>query len=341
MSNYVFSKNNTHDDCPELLIEYLTHLRIIKTRSERTVNGYYIDLKMFLRYLVLTRENRFDNIIENDVDIRLLEDDFFKAINRREIFSFIKFLADSRDNTVSKSVGVGVTARARKLSAIKGFLKFLTVDKGVLKENPAKDIDSPPPRKSLPKYLTLEDSKKLLSEEAVLDSREYCILMLFLNCGMRLSELCGINLTDIRENSIRVLGKGNKERIVYLNDACIKAIDEYIADRNKIENIKDDKALFIGPKTRKRLSSRRVQQIVEGCLHRAGLSGMGYSAHKLRHTAATLLYQYGKADMLALKEILGHEHVSTTEIYTHISQKKLMEAATSSPLGDITPPKLK
>ncbi len=157
---------------------------------------------------------------------------------------------------------------------------------------------------------------------------------------MRLSELCGINISDIREESIKVTGKGNKERMVYLNSACLKAIDAYLVDRNAIENIIDDNALFISPRTRKRLTGRRIQQLVEACINRAGLSGLGYSAHKLRHTAATLLYQYGKADMLALKEILGHEHVSTTEIYTHISKKELIEAATSSPLGGMTPPKL-
>ncbi len=341
MSSYVFSKNKTYDDCPEHVEDFLRHLRVVKGRSERTINGYYLDLKMFLRFMIMNRENRFNNTIDNECEVKHLDIDFFASITRRDIYSFLSFLAGNRENTVRKTNGVGITARSRKLSAIKGFYKFMTVDMGLLTENPAKDITTPSPRKALPKYLTLHDSKKLLSADVVLNSREYCILVLFLNCGMRLSELCGIKINDIRKDSLKVVGKGNKERMVYLNDACIKAIEAYMKDRNAIENIIDENSLFISPKTRKSLSNRRVQQIVEGALNRAGLSGMGYSAHKLRHTAATLLYQYGKADMLALKEILGHEHVSTTEIYTHISNKDLIEAATSSPLGSMIPPKLK
>ncbi len=339
MSSYVFSKQNTFDDCPPLVVEYLSTLVSIKNRSKRTVNAYYIDLRIFLRYIVQKRNGNFNGEIDSSCNITKLDKEFFASITKLEILQFMNFLAFDRQTTEGKAVGLGATARARKLSAIKGFYKYLVIDSGVITANPVKDIESPKIQRSMPKHLTLDESKMLLEVDDVLDVRVYCILILFLNCGMRLSELCGINISDIRSDSLRVLGKGNKERTVYLNKSCIDAINAYMEERDKIENIIDTNALFIGPITRKRLSGRRIQQIVEASLKKAGLDGQGYSVHKLRHTAATLLYRYGGADMLALKEILGHEHVSTTEIYTHISNEQLQKVAAASPLAGHSPKK--
>ncbi len=339
MSSYVFSKSNTFNDCPPLLVAYLSTLVSIKNRSKRTVNAYYIDLRLFLRYIVQKRAGNFSGAIDNGCDITKLDEKFFAGITKLEILQFMNFLAFDRETIEGKNSGIGATARARKLSAIKGFYKYLVIDSGVLSVNPVKDIETPKIQRSLPKHLSLDESKQLLAGDEVLDARIYCILILFLNCGMRLSELCGINISDIRSDQLKVLGKGNKERTVYLNRSCIEAIDAYKEERIKIENIIDEDALFISPRTRKRLTGRRIQQIIAQSLKKAGLDNQGYSAHKLRHTAATLLYRYGGADMLALKEILGHEHVSTTEIYTHISDEQLRKVIASSPLADFSPKK--
>lgn len=340
MSTYVFSKNNTFEDCPELVRDYLKYLRAVKDRSNRTVNAYYIDLRVFLMFLVKEKivfpgnDSGKELLDEREVffadAIKGLRIDFFEKITKNDIYDFLFFVSENRNNSP--------VSRARKLSAIKGFYKYLTISKGLLRENIVKDFEMPHVRRALPKYLTLDESKRLLSTDvAVFYEREYCMLTLFLNCGMRLCELCSINVSDYKDDSIRVIGKGRKERIVYLNDACIKSLEIYLAKRNKINNIIDNNAMFISEKTKKRLSSRRVQQLVSAAISSVGLGGQGFSVHKLRHTAATLMYQFGNADMLALKEILGHEHVSTTEIYTHISNEQLKKAAKSSPLGDIEP----
>ncbi len=342
MSSYVFSKKNTFDDCPALVVAYLSTLVSIKNRSKRTVNAYYIDLRLFLRYILQKRNGAFNGIIDNSCDITKLDNAFFESITKLEILQFMNFLAFDRETVEGKNIGLGASARARKLSAIKGFYKYLVVDTGTININPVKDIETPKINRALPKHLSLDESKTLLdSDTEVLDSRIYCILILFLNCGMRLSELCGINTTDIRNEQLKVIGKGNKERTVYLNNACNEAIKLYLEERNKIDKtkIRDNEALFISPRTGRRLSVRRIQQLVEESFKKAGLDGQGYSVHKLRHTAATLLYRYSGADMLALKEILGHEHVSTTEIYTHISDEQLKKVVSSSPLAQHRPKK--
>ncbi len=339
MSSYVFSKKNTFDDCPTLVVAYLSTLVSIKNRSKRTVNAYYIDLRLFFRYILQNRNGNFNGNIDNNCNITGLDKDFFESVTKLEVLQFMNFLAFDRETIEGKGVGLGAAARARKLSAIKGFYKYLVIDSGAITNNPVKDIETPKINRALPKHLSLDESKTLLDGDEKLDTRIYCILILFLNCGMRLSELCGINITDIRNEQLKVIGKGNKERTIYLNRACMEAINSYLDDRNKIEKIKDNDALFISQYTGNRLSARRIQQLVEESLKKAGLDGQGYSAHKLRHTAATLLYRYSGADMLSLKEILGHEHVSTTEIYTHISDEQLKKVVSSSPLAQHRPKK--
>ncbi len=326
MSTYVFSKNQNFEDCPELVRTYLKYLLTHKDRSPRTVNAYYIDLRLLLKYIVQYRAGTLSDVIDDECDITHLDIDFFKSVTRSEVFDFLYFVLENRKNSVA--------TRARKLSSFKGFFKYLTVSEGKLTHNPLKDIESAKPKKKIPKYLTLEESKELLNVASHKGEREFCMLTLFLNCGMRLSELRDINISTISEDRIKVIGKGRKERFVYINGSCKDAIEKYLAKRAQIEKIIDSDALFLSDRTGKRLSARRLQQIVENAIKTAGLGDKGISVHKLRHTAATLLYQHGGADMLALKEILGHEHVSTTEIYTHISDEQLKKAATSSPLAN-------
>lgn len=306
-------------------------METIKNRSKRTVDGYYIDLRTFFRFILIQRDLASSETSFEEISISKVDLDLIKTIDTMDIYNFLHFISREKSNS-------SVT-RARKISALRSFFGYLTLKTGQLQDDPMKNIDVPSQRKSMPRYLSLEESLQLLaSASGANSSRDYCILTLFLNCGMRLSELVGINDSDIQEDSIRLLGKGNKERIVHLNQACRSAIEVYQKERDSVRyKNRDPKAMFLS-RTGSRLTPRRVEQIVEECLSRAGLSGKGYSTHKLRHTAATLMYQHGGADMLALKEILGHEHVSTTEIYTHISSTQLRETLDASPLSKIKAP---
>lgn len=297
----------------------------IRGRSPKTVDAYYIDLRTFLRFI--KGQKVLGNLPENlsDISIDDLSNDIICTITLSDVYEFLNYLQSIRSNEA--------TTRSRKVSAIRSFFKYLTTKTTLLKENPVKDLEVPSIRKSMPKYLTLDEAKQLLS---VIDGkqkeRDYCIITLLLNCGMRLSELVGINLDSIREDTVRLLGKGNKERIIYLNEACIRALENYFKVRKMPVKESERNALFLSAQGR-RMSPRRIEQIVEENLKKAQLNGSGYSPHKLRHTAATLLYQHGNVDIRILKEILGHSNLGTTEIYTHISDKQLEKAAAASPLA--------
>jgi site-specific recombinase XerD len=325
-----------YNDCPQILREFLLYMQTIKNLSQRTVDGYYIDLRLFMRYLKLQRGlctvSDFDNLDEIDISDVSLE--LVQSVTTLDVYEYLHFVMKDRNNNPN--------TRARKVSSLRSYFKYLTTKVHKLKNDPVKDIEVPSIKRGLPKFLSLDESLRMLqSVEGDHAARDYCILTLFLNCGMRLSELVGINCDDIRDDTVNITGKGNKERIVYLNEACLSAIASYYNERDaKSYTKKDPKALFLS-RTGSRLTTRRVEQIVEENLRRAGLDNRGYSTHKLRHTAATLMYRHGNVDMLALKEILGHEHVSTTEIYTHISDDQLRNAAQASPLSGVKPPKAK
>ncbi len=333
MSTYIDSRHpNQHgdyQDCPSYVVRYLQDSETIRGLSPRTVNGYYIDLRTFFRFLMRSRGLVPEDTPVEEIDIRGIDLAMIQSVTTSEIYEFMYYITRERDNSAA--------ARARKLSSVKGFYKFLTNKMKLLEKNPADDVGTPAQKKRLPKYLSLNESIELLKNiRSDFYERDYCIITLFLNCGMRLSELVNINITDIHEDgTIRIVGKGDKERLVYLNDACISALRRLCEARAKLPNLQDQKALFVSGKTGKRLSARRVQQIVDSCLKTAGLSGKGYSTHKLRHTAATMMYQEGHVDMLALKEILGHAHVSTTEIYTHLGTEQLRQAADASPFAKL------
>lgn len=323
------------EDCPEYLKNFLFYMETIKGRSSRTVDGYYVDLRSFIRFLLID-----NNIVAADLDYKEIKiaDASFDLIKNADRFDAMRFLSDFKENHDNKE-----KARSRKVSAIKSFYKYLTVSSGKLEENPMLNLETPKLRKTLPKYLTLEQSLELLTHvETSFTERDFCMITLFLNCGMRLSELCGINLHDIRDNQLKLLGKGNKERIVYLNGSCMTAIQNYLTVLNSGEKVKrvDKNALFLN-RNGKRITPRRVEQIVEQCLKEAGLDGMGISPHKLRHTAATLLYQDAGVDIRVLKELLGHVSLSTTEIYTHVSNRQIEDATNKSPLKNVNPPKKK
>ena len=336
MSTYINpakpGQNMSFEDCPQAVREFLKYTLTIRGLSARTVNGYYIDLRTFFKYLVLHRGLVADDTELSEIAIDDLDMAFIRKIDKAEIYDFLFYITKERDNAAA--------TRARKLSSLRGFFKYLTSKTGALQQNPMDDIERPVQKKRLPKYLSLDESMELLNNiQSDFHTRDYCIITLFLNCGMRLSELVGLNISDIKDDTLRVVGKGNKERMVYLNDACMAALAALVKELGGVPNKKDKNALFISLKTGRRLSARRVQQIVNQCLQTAGLAGKGYSVHKLRHTAATLMYQHGNVDLLSLKEILGHVDVSTTQIYTHLDSTKLKQAADSSPLAHVKKPK--
>ena len=319
-------------DVPDAVIEYLHYLDFVRQNSPRTINGYYIDLRSFFRYMMLVWELVDADAPPEKIDLTGIRLDQIAKIQKRDILNFLDY-ARAHDN--------GPKARARKLSALRGFFGYLCNQVNQLSEDPTANIQLGAPKKSLHKYLTADEALTLLNHiQSDFYERDFCILTLFLNCGMRLAELITIDLGDYRDHTIRIVGKGSKERLVYLNSACQDALAHYLPARAALPNLVDRSAMFVSKRTGKRLTARRVQQIVERCLQSAGLSGRGYSPHKLRHTAATLMYQ-GGVDMLALKEILGHENVSTTQIYTHINQKQLQQAVEASPLSrhGYTPPR--
>jgi site-specific recombinase XerD len=295
--------------------------------SERTIQEYYFDIRLFLKYICCTKNNTDADIM--DADISKMSADDFKKISVADIYNFIFYASDERQNSTY--------ARYRKISSLRSFFNYLSVTAHIIDIDPTKNLDIPAPKNALPKYLSLNESLELLKIADTNESkRNYCIITLFLNCGMRLSELVGINISDIdfEENRVKVLGKGHKERMVYLNAACIDALNEYLQIRKNNLKAKNEPALFISNQN-KRISKRRVQQIVEDTITKAGLDGKGITTHKLRHTAATLMYQYGDVDVLTLKELLGHANVSTTEIYTHLNNDMVRNAVESNPLANI------
>ncbi len=312
---------------PNLVKQYLNYLSAIKSKSDLTVLEYASDLRLFFRFISHTRNLCDKSIPFDEINISLMDDETICSVTLDEAYLFLAYCRKERKNDNN--------ARARKAVAIKRFYRYLEVN-GKISVNRIAFLESPQTKKSLPKYLTLDESISLLSNvEGKNKERDYCILTLFLNCGLRLSELVSINISHIKDNvTLVVLGKGNKERTIYLNRACLEAINAYITVRPK-DGVIDRDALFLSNQ-KKRISRITVQKMVETNLEKNGLSGRGFSTHKLRHTAATLMYQHGGVDPLQLKEILGHENLSTTEIYTHIHDQQLKDAVDSNPLNNIS-----
>ncbi len=323
-------------DCPQILRDFLTYHENIKGQSPQTISEYHLDLRMFLRFVKLMRSDMPISTNLDDIDIKDIDIAFIESIDTSDIFDFLSYLANDRainPESTAPDYGISAAARARKLSAIKSFYKYLTVRTKQLQENPVADLEYPKLRKSLPKYLTMEQSSALLqSVSGQNEKRDYAILMLFLNCGIRRSELVNLNLTDVYEDRIRVIGKGNKERFVYFGSACRKAIDAYLPERNK-KVLTDNRALF-GSRDGNRISVTAVHRLVKKALLQAGLDSTQFSAHKLRHTAATMMLS-GGVDVKTVQEVLGHENLNTTQIYTHIENTELKIAAEANPLSKL------
>ena len=325
-----------YSDCPQVLRDFLVYHETIKGQSPLTIGEYYLDLRMFLRFMKLMRNEMPIHTNLDDIPIKDIDLDFIRDITTSDIFDFLSYLANDRTqnpDSPAPEYGISPTARARKLSALKSFYKYLTVRTKQLQDNPVADLEYPKLRKSLPKDLTLEQSSALLrAVSGQNQARDYAILMLFLNCGIRRSELVGLNLTDVYEDRIRVVGKGNKERFVYFGSACRKAIDAYLPVRHK-QVLTDNRALF-GSRNGNRVSTDAVHALVKKAFLKAGLDATQFSAHKLRHTAATMMLS-GGVDVKTVQEVLGHENLNTTQIYTHIENTELKLAAEANPLSKL------
>ena len=323
-------------EAPPLLRDFLVYHETIQGHSRQTVDEYFLDLRNFFRYLkqeknLVPRDVPLDEISIDDVDLSLVRD-----VTLTDIYSYM--------NHLSRDRGLNAASRARKVATIRSFYKYLTNKAKLLDQNPVQDLDSPRLKKSLPKYLNLDESIELLEAvDGKNASRDFCILTLFLNCGLRISELVGLNVTDVRGDHLRVLGKGNKERVLFLNPACQKALQDWMTDRSTLTLV-DQNALFVTLQNRRRISKAAVHKLVKKHLAAAGLDSTQYSSQKLRHTAATLMLQNG-VDVRTLQEVLGHDHLNTTQIYTHVDSDDLRAAARANPLAQVKrrgrPPKEK
>lgn len=323
-------------DSPRILLEFLSYHETVKAHSQKTVDEYYLDLRNFFRYMKQLREPELSGCEPEQIDIRDIGIEFIRSITLTDVYSYLAYLSrerPQRPNSEKSSKGLSAASRARKVATLRSFFNYLCNKVHLLQENPIQDIDSPKIRKTLPRYLTLDECVQLLEGvDGPNRERDLCILTLFLNCGLRISELIGLNRSDIQDDALRVLGKGDKVRIVYLNQACKNALAAYLQVRQVVGG-KDQDALFVS-RNRQRISRATVHSLVKKHLADAGLDSQRYSSHKLRHTAATLMLQNG-VDVKAVQEVLGHEHLNTTEIYTHIDNESLRIAAKANPLSHI------
>ncbi|HAT4161668.1 tyrosine recombinase XerC [Clostridium perfringens] len=317
---------------PKRVIEFLNYLENVKGKSLNTVKGYSVDLGLFFKFLKVYKglENNIELEKIEEVKISDLGDNFIKGITLSDIYAFLAFLEKVRNNSAY--------ARARKVATLKSFFKFLNSKIKLIDENPTVELESPKINKRHPVYLTLDQSITVLNSMDKGNKnyyRDYCILTLFLNCGMRLSELCNIEIEKIKGDTLTIIGKGNKERTVYLNEASIAAIENYLKNRNDLKATEEAKKyLFLSSKYRP-INKRSVEILVKKHIENAGFKDQKYTPHKLRHTAATLMYKYGNVDIRSLQNILGHENISTTQIYTHVDDETLREAVKTNPLANI------
>lgn len=329
------------NDSPDILVNFLTYLETIKGKSAKTINAYHSDLRTFFRFIkvhkskisspenFLCNDSQSANECLKEISIDDVDAEIIRSIVLDDLYAYLAYVGRVRENQAR--------TRARKVASLKSFFKYLYSRANVIEDNPAKDLETPKIGKTLPKYLELNDSIKLLKTVAESDEnknkeRDYLVITLLLNCGLRISELSGINRHHIRENSLTVTGKGNAERMIYLNAACLEALSEYLKVRPKS---KDKSEPLLLSKNRLRLGVRSIQNIVKKYMILSDLDYTKYSAHKLRHTAATLMYAHGGVDIRILKEILGHKNIATTEIYTHINQTHIKSAVDKNPLSGI------
>ena len=319
-----------NDELPESVSDFLNYLETIKSKSPNTINAYKIDLTLFFRFLSVYRGLADNDAEFENIDISQIDDAFIRTIKLRDLYAFLSFTEKHRNNSSY--------ARARKVATLKSFFKYLFGKAKIISENPATELESPKINKRHPVYLTLNQSITLLESLDKTNknyARDYCILTFFLNCGMRLSELCSIEKDKIREDTLTIVGKGDKERTVYLNDACLKALENYLNVRDESKATEENKKYLFLSSRNSPINKRTVEIMIKKHITNAGFTDQKYTPHKLRHTAATLMYKYGNVDIRSLQNILGHENISTTQIYTHVDDDDLRDAVKSNPLSKL------
>lgn len=330
MAKFEITTEKEEKRYPPRLEDYINYLTTIKGKSSNTVDGYTYDLVLFLKFMsvykgLVPKDSDFD-----EIDISGITDDFFRSITLSNLYAFMSFTEKQRDNTSY--------ARARKVASLKTFFKYLNGKARIIDHDPSSDLESPKIQKRNPVYLTLDESVNLLKSMDTKDrdyKRDYCILTLFLNCGLRLSELISVKRSMIREDTISIIGKGNKERTVYLNKACLKAIRDHLESMSLDGVLPEYRDYMFLSNHKRPISKRTVERLVKKHINNSGLTDQKYTPHKLRHTAATLMYKHGNVDIRSLQKILGHENLSTTQIYTHVDDEGLRESVKSNPLADI------
>ena len=329
-------KSDEYKTFPPILRQYAEYTVYVKGNSEKTVCEYLLDLRTFFRFMI----TKWDDLdLPKDefeqVDIKRIDEEHVKRITQKNIIEYLMFAGFTRENSP--------TTRMRKLSALRSFFKYAHSKERIIEIDPTADVDAPKKSATLPKYLTVEEAVRLIDTvrndiESKTRVRDYAIVVLFLNTGMRLSELVGLNLESIdpEVTTVKVLGKGSKERVIYLNKAARGALIDYLRQRLDPKHVRtSSNAVFLSGREN-RISNKTVQWMVQKYLKMAGLGSKGLSVHKLRHTEATLMYQSGKVDIRVLKDILGHEQLNTTQIYTHVVDRNIEEAVENNPLADVT-----
>ena len=327
-------KSSEFKTFPQFLQDYAMYNTAIKGISEKTICEYLLDIRTFFRYI--TCENQNINVEEADFDkisISNLTLDDAKAIRDTDIIKFLVFAKTTRVNSA--------TTRMRKISALRSLYNYLCNKRHYFEDNPTIYIDRPKAAKTLPKFMSYDECMTLLHTirndiDSPTNARDFAIIVLFLNTGMRLSELTGLDLQSFSPDltSVKVRGKGNKERLIYLNDFAMSAIKEYLEVRLDPKYVRtSDKAFFLSSREQ-RISAKTVQWMAHKYFDLSGLGNRGLSVHKLRHTAATLMYQHGKVDIRILKDLLGHEQLNTTQIYTHVVNENLEQAVSQNPLAN-------
>lgn len=318
-----------YDDVPDILRNYLNYMLVIKGRSENTVKEYYYDLRTFFKYIHAI-SNDLDILNLDKIELDNFDDNLLKQVELNDLYEFMTYINNFKSSNDSY--------KARKVASLRSFYNYLGTKIGFMENNPAINLDTPKLKKRVPKFLTLEESIRLLkSIDGKFRERDIAIFVLFLNCGLRLSELVGINISNINfeKRTLRIIGKGNKERIVFLNNICIEAINSYLVVRPTDVEYSDKDALFISSKNR-RISNRMVEILAKKYFKAADIDATRYSPHKLRHTAATIMYKEGNVDIKTLQEILGHVSISTTQIYTHINSQDMKDAADNNPFNSVS-----
>lgn len=317
-----------YDDVPKAIRDFLFYLDVVTGKSKNTIYEYYLDLKYYFKFIKKLKTKAKQDV--DCIDISDIDINFIKQITLEDTYEYLYHMKEVR--------GCQNRTLNRKCCSIRGFFKYHCNKTGELKENPMENLESSSLPRTLPKHLSLDECGQLLGSalDGKNQKRDFAILTLFLNCGMRLSELVSINLSDLGNEYLTITGKGNKQRSIYLNESCKSAVEDYIKNERRHDNLTEDarKALFVSNKGN-RITRRRVQQIVEEHLKKSGLADKQYSTHKLRHTAATLMYRYGNTDVRVLQEILGHENLGTTQIYTHVDSEQVKHAIDKNPVAAI------